>query len=69
MFKGVHANTIAVICNIRTHSRKIWISLLDNCIRVISTRLLSVVIIHYPQIGNEPILNASKNNFDRFLIF
>jgi hypothetical protein len=27
-----------------------------------------VVIIRYPQIDNWPILNAFKNNFDRFLV-
>jgi hypothetical protein len=28
-----------------------------------------VVIIRYPQIGNKPILNVLKNNFDQFLVF
>jgi hypothetical protein len=32
-------------------------------------RLLTAVIIRYPQIGNELILNAFKNNFDQFLVF
>jgi len=27
------------------------------------------VIIRYPQIGNVSILNAFKNNFERFLVF
>jgi hypothetical protein len=31
--------------------------------------LLNAVTIHYPLIGNGPILNAFKNDFDRFLVF
>jgi hypothetical protein len=32
-------------------------------------QLLSALIIQYPKIGNEPILKAFKNNFDRILVF
>jgi hypothetical protein len=50
------------------------ISLLDICIRVVfllssSMRLLSVIIIRYPQIGIGPTLNIFKNSFAQFLVF
>jgi hypothetical protein len=58
------------IYDIRTRIRKMWISFLDICI-IFTIRIHTViaVIIRYPQIGNWPIFNASKNNFDRFLVF
>jgi hypothetical protein len=50
------------------------ISRLDLHIRVIFLlsasarllRLLNAVSIHYPQIGNRPILNGFKNNLTNF---
>jgi hypothetical protein len=47
-------DTLALLCNC--------------CVRVVQIthllRLLSVIIIRYLQIGNEPILNTFKNNFN-----
>jgi len=73
--KGVHVDICATIYAI--HTRKMHISLSDIYIRIIfllsvSARLLrlfNAVNIRYPQIGNKPILDDFKNNFDRFLVF